>query len=243
MPSTPVSTKLVSSYTTSDVVGAIVTKSEKIPQGHKYRDGQFIKGIKANWPSTKDKTKIDEMVQIVLDAPANCKENELSESFNNVRFVIQEVMEVSDSDKADAFIRIVGAQTNPIKVKRAKKFASEMFKELLDARLLAYEKEALDDATEYTEEHAIAEGKPRRTTSTRLDAKLSLMWTLKNWLKVSINAAQFETTDETENCALLKTWLTNNWTLVENACTQIKSDPARPRHKVSISPWDARWDQ
>ena len=242
MPSTPPATKEIADYTTANMLGAVITSSDYIPLNHKYRLSHFKKGIKASWPGAKDATKIDEMLQLVLDAPVTANIRELDISFDNIMYVIQQVMAVSDAEKADAFVRIVAAQTEPLKIKRAKKFAGRMFYWLYDARLLTYEKEDLDDATEYTEEHTMAEGAPRRKSSIRADARMSLLSTLRETLKINIDQTPFTTPDEAANCAALKAWLMANWTQVVNKCAEVKADPETIFSETSLSPWDARWD-
>jgi hypothetical protein len=224
------------------MLGAVITSSEDIPPDHKYKLGDYVKGIKLLWPGVKDATKIDEMVKIVLDAPATTKIHELDIVFENIMYIVLDVMTVSDTERADAFVRIVAAQTEPLKIKRAKKYASRMFYWLYDARLLVYEKEDLDDATEYTEEHTMAEGTPRRKSSIRADARMSLLSTLRETLKINIDQTPFTTSDEAANCAALKAWLTANWTQVVNKCAEVKADPETIFSETSFSPWDARWE-
>jgi len=113
---------------------------------------------------------------------------------------------------------------------------------LYDARLLNYRIEDLDDATEYTEEHTMPEGTPRRKSSIRADARMSLLSTLKETLKMNFDSAPFTTTDEAANCAALKAWLTSNWTQLVNKCAEVKADPQTIIPKTIISPWDARWE-
>jgi hypothetical protein len=239
MPSTPSAAKTVATYSPSELVGAVVTL--ELPNGHPFGSVLNLETLKSTWPGAKDATKIDTMLQIVLDAPANSTAKEVSDSFANIRFVIQEVMDVSDQTKADAFIRIVAAQTDPLKIKRAKGFARQMFEELLDVRLLAYDKEALDDATEYTEQYKISENRPRRTLVVRQEAKRSILWTLNHTLKMGVDETPFTTADEAANCAALKTWLTANWTQVANKCAEAKAAPEPRKPRVSVQAWDARW--
>lgn len=241
MPSTPPATKAISAYTAAEMVGAVTTLSSQFSAGHPYDSISSYLDITKTWPGAKDKMQIDAMVQIVLDAPAAATHSEIDDSFENVRYVIQEVMDVSDADKADAFVRIVNAQTDPLKRKRAAAFAWAMFPELLDARLLAFEKERLDDATEYTEQYTMAEGKPPRKSSIRADAKRSILWELQHTLKLTIDATPFKTADEAANCAALKAWLTTNLPQIEAKCAQVKLLPDRRRPTVIIHPWDARW--
>ncbi len=182
------------------------------------------------------------MVQIVLDAPVIAGAKEIETAFQNVRYVIQEIIDVSDADKADAFIRIIDAQTDPLKKNRATTFARSMFQELLDPRLLAFAKEALDDATEYPHPIIVApEGKPRNMTSVRTEAKWEILRVLEHGLKMTIDETPFSTADEAENCSALKTWLTANWTQISNKCAQVKAAPDRVKPRVNIQAWDARW--
>lgn len=239
MPATPAAARAIASYTAAELVGAMVTR--EVPAGHPFDAVTELGSLKAAWPGAKDKMKIDAMVQIVLDAPATSEAGELEVAFEDVRYVIQEVMDVSDAEKADAFVRIVAAQTDPLKQKRARKFARQMFDELLDVRLLAYEKEDLDDATEYTEQYRIVETKPRRKSSVRADARRSLLGAVNGTLKMGIDETRFKMADEAAGCAALKSWLTGHWTEVGNRCAELRADPDRVRPVVKVHAWDARW--
>ncbi len=241
MPSTPPAAKAIADYTAAEVVGAVITRSSEFPDGHPYDSITSYAEITNIWLGAKEKTNIDAMIQIVLDAPSTANDDELETAFKNVRVAIQEVMDVSDADKADAFVRIVGAQTDPLKAMRAKTFAREMFGELLDPRLFAYDLELLDDATQKTEEIIIAEGVPREKYTVRDRARRSILRTLNHTLKMEIDETPFKTADEAANCAALKTWLTTNWTQVSNKCDELKVAPDRVRPTVIVQPWDARW--
>jgi hypothetical protein len=241
MPSTPAASKVITSYNAADVVGAVTTISTDWPLTHPYRAANYKKGIKTLWPLAKDKTQIDAMVQFVLDAPPEETVRELYSPFDNVRFVIQEIMDITVQDKADEFVRIVNAQTDPQKKIRARAFALIMFEELLDPRLIALKMEELDDTTEYTEKHVRAEGTPRWKSSIRADAKGAILTELEFRLKMNINRTPFKTADEAANCAALKAWLTANWAQIEAKCEEAKTRPDRIIPNVSVSPWDARW--
>ena len=239
MPSTPPASKAITSYSAADLVGAVATR--EFPSDHPFSAVKSFKALKAEWPGAKNATQIDAMVQIVLEAPAATESREINTAFENVRYVIQEVMDVPDSDRSDAFVRLVNAQTDPLKKRRATGFAWSMFAELLDVRLLGFEKELLDDATEYTEQYRMAEGKPRRKSSIRTDAKRSILFTLKDTLQMTIDETPFQTSEEASNCAALKAWLADNWALINSKCIELKARPERQKPTVGVQVWDARW--
>lgn len=138
MPSTPPATKAIATYTATDMLGAVITS--EVPADHPFGAVKRLADLKSIWPGAKEKASIVAMVQIVLDAPADAAYKDIADSLRDVRFVIQEIMDVSDADKASALVSVVQAQTDPIKNKRARDLAGAMFEELLDPRLLAFTK-------------------------------------------------------------------------------------------------------
>ena len=144
LPSTPAVAKAISAYTAADVFGVVITL--ELPAGHPYdaTNKNYPTDLKIDWPGAKIPASIDTMVQIVLDAPAN---EHLDAAWDNLRYIFRKVMDVSDVEKADALVRVVAAQADPLKKARAADLATSMFLELLDPRLLAYRKEQLDDPT------------------------------------------------------------------------------------------------
>lgn len=239
MPSTPVATKAIAAYTAAELLGAVVTR--EFPANHPFDSVTDLAALKSVWPGAKDAAQIDVMLQIVLDAQADIDDTEILKAFENTRYVIQEVMDVTDKDKADAFVRVVASQSVPAKVKRAKLFSNMMFNELLDPRLLEYDIGSLADTAEYIDEFIVAEGVPKRKSSIQSEAKRSLLWTINHTLKMGIDETPFRTADEAANCMALKTWLTENWTQISNKCVILKSDPKRVKPTVNIQAWDARW--
>ena len=106
LPSTPASDKAISAYTEADVLGIILTKPNQLPANHPFLvDKKYTAGIKVNWPGAKVANTIDTLVQIALDAPMATKSRELQDGWDNIRFILREVIDVSDSVKVDAHSR------------------------------------------------------------------------------------------------------------------------------------------
>ena len=245
LPSTPPAEKAIAAYTPGDALGAVITAEWKFPAGHPYTAANREEGLKTNWPGAKIATNIDEMVQFILAAPPadpsrfTPTSRMVNRSIENVRYSIINVMDVPDSAKADALVRVVTAQTDPQKRKQAVELAARMFDDLLDPRLLAYRMEGLDDLTTYKVQ-AFGEG-PKTEFETRWDVKRSILNSLITYLQMNIDKTPFKTPDEAANCAALKAWLMANWTAIANKCAEVKVNPGRKRPIVDHQPWDARW--
>lgn len=240
LPPAPVKEKAVSEYTAGDVVACVST--EDLPPDHNYcKDKLYLSGLKAKWPGAKDAANIDAMVQFLLDAPANTDENELNAVSDNLRYVFRNGMDVSSSAKADALVRIVAAQTEVPKVRRAKTFATSMFRELLDPRLLEYERERLDDATVVGD--MVREGSVELIhdlVTVRRDSRDTILWWLKEYLKMMIDESGFRIKDEAAGCAVLKTWLVANWAQIVAKCEEQKTAANRKLDSVVVRTWNAR---
>lgn len=239
-PSAPDKDKPITEYTHSDVLGCIGTR--ELRAGHKFAEGKLYEaGLKANWPGAKDATKIDAMLQLVLDTPVDIEFGELNGGFTNVRYAIREVMDVTATAKVDALVRIVAAQTDPIKTARAKTFAAGLFEEFLDPRLLAYEKERLDDATVVGDR--VREGDSGNihdiVTARRVSRNIILLH-LERTLGMTIDKAPFRIEDEAAGCAALKAWLTTHWTEISTKCAEKAAVPNRQLPTVYSTQWDAR---
>lgn len=238
LPSTPPGTKAVATYSAADVLGTVVTDSSQIPAGHAYREGKFDSGVKTKWPGAKIGTEIDVIVQIILDAPPATAERDLDSAWGNMRYILRVVFDVTAQAKADALVRIVGAQTDPLKKSRAATFAASLFEELLDPRLLAMEKDRLDDAT--VVDVLREEIGPVIKFTARGKARYRILDAIKE-IGIVVDAAPFETADEAASCAALKDWLTAHSTLITTKCNEAKAKPDRELPSVIVRPWDARW--
>lgn len=239
-PSAPDNDKAIAEYTPADVLGCIGTR--ELPQGHKFVEGKlYSAGLKANWAGAKDATNIDAMLQLVLDAPANTEWGELNGGFTNVRCAMRRVMDVTPQAKADALVRVVAAQTDPLKTAKAKTFAAGLFEEFLDPRLLAYEKERLDDATVVGDR--VREGDSGNihdiVTARRVSRDIILLH-LERTLEMTVDEAPFRLEDEAASCAALKTWLTENWTEVSTKCAEKGAVPDRKLPTIFSAQWDPR---
>lgn len=250
-PSTPAASKTIATYTASDVLGAISTNPDQLPSEHFYLvETKNDVGFKMNWPGAKDPTKIDELIQSILDAASvhlpytNPTDDwrKMSSTWSNVGVMMNEVMDLKDPVKVDALLRILAAQTDPTKKNRMRAFAAAGFHWYLDPRLLELYKGMLDDSTAYTEKDEIAEGVPRRSSTIRREARDKILSALNNDLDMSVDEAPFEIEDEVAGCAALKAWLTDNWAQVTAKCAEIKANPTwRPNVPSTIGCFDVRY--
>lgn len=247
-PSTPPTTKPIANYTAADVFGVTVTIPEQLPAGHPYAaDKKYDARLKTGWPGAKNLESIDALVQIALDAPAITKIRgrgeakawrALNDAWCNISYILREVMDVPESSKADALVRIVATQSDPMKKARAAEFASSMFPEFLDPRLLAYQKAQLDSPEVIS--FLRMEESPSIQYTARATARRMILIELKN-LGLSLDTSLFETSDESSGCAALKAWLTANWPQITTKCAEAKAKPDRKLPTVSVWSCDARW--
>lgn len=247
LPSTPPETKAMSAYTAADVLGIISTNADQLPLGHPYiAEKKYTAGIKASWPGAKVSTNIDVLVQIVLDAPPVTDPllpmaKQIGDAWCNIEVILFKVMDVADTDKVDALLRVINAQADPSKRTGAKVFGWRMFDRFLDPRLLALRLDELDDATVYTEMFKASEEAPRRKSSARKDARDYFLSQLQYLLGMTIDETPFEVADEAAGCAALKEWLTTNWAQITAKCAEVKAKPDRKIPDVHSKVWDVRW--
>lgn len=242
VPSAPHADKALVDYTPSDVIGCISTA--RLPAGHKYDDGtQDEEGLKAGWPGAKVATSIDTLINIALGAPSGDEGMRHLESvFDNIAYILEKAMDVTDTAKADAIVRVVNAQTDATKVSRAKWFGFRMFPRLLDPRLLAYETARLDDATVIGD--MVSERSDNtlrhRTVTARGVARNNILSHLEETLGMSVDEAPFRVADEAAACAALKTWLAAHQTEIAAQCAAKMADPNRVIPTPFVHTWDAR---
>jgi hypothetical protein len=247
IPSTPPVSKAISDYTVADVLGVISTEIEQLPADHPYVvNKKYDKVIKADWPGAKISTNIDAMMQIVLDAPPVTDPqtplaDQIEGAWGNVEVFMHEIMDVPDTEKVDALLRTINAQTDNRKKSNSTIFAQSQFDKFLDPRLLALIIPKLNSARTYTELHKIAEGLPRRQLQVRREAKLLILGYLEDPVGMDINRAPFEVADEAAACAALKTWWTENLPLITAKCAEKKAQPNRIQLEFFGKPWDLRW--
>ena len=246
MPSTPPATKTISNYTPADVLGLTMTDITQLPVGHPYLvEKKYSKVIKSDWPGAKTSTSIDAIAQIILDSPLivlvkHRDENwdKLEDAFDNLSFIVSKVIDVSETDKIDALLRIVAAQTDPLKKARAREFAGSKFPEFLDARLLACQKDRLNDSLLFSSWRE--ENSPAIKTTVRSEARRLILFELKT-LGFTLDISPFWTADEAASCAALKQWLTDNWAEVITKSAAAKVNPDRKVQTPSGRVYDLRY--
>jgi hypothetical protein len=238
-PSAPDKDKPIADYTPADVLGCVGTR--ELPQGHVFVAQKYTAGLKANWPGAKEATQVDAMLQIVLDAPKHIDLRELESGFQNVRYIMRKVMDIGDSTKSEALVRVVTAQTDPLKKARAKTFAASMFEDLLGPRLLAFEKDRLDDATVIGD--MVSEGPSERVhhiVTARASSRNIILRHLERTLGMTVDDASFRIEDEAAGCAAFKIWLTEHWTEISTKCIEKAAAPNRELPTIYSAQWDAR---
>jgi hypothetical protein len=158
-----------------------------------------------------------------------------------VRYTMRKVKDVSTSAKADALVRVVEAQTDALKLARAKSFAAGMFEEPLDPRLLGFEKKRLDDATVVGD--MVREGVSgilHHEVTVRADSRDIILLHLEQTLGMTIDETPFRVEDEAAGCAALKAWLTANWAQISAKCAEKMTVPNRQLPIVFSAKWDTR---
>ena len=250
-PSTPPVSKPVAEYTLADVVGIRATVSNQLPANHPYLVEKPYKAWdRKQWPGAKDSTKIDGLVQGILDAASahlhytNPTDDwsDMSYTWKNVSFIINEVMDLEDTVKVDALLRILAAQTDATKRTRMRAFAANRFDWYFDPRLLELYKEMLDDPTAYTEKNTMAEGLPPRSSTVRRDARTKILWALNKTLDMNVDVTPFKIADEAAGCAALKAWLTDHWGQVTAKCAEVKANPGlKSQASTTIGCFDVKY--
>ena len=236
LPNTPPADKAITDYTPLDVLGVVTTESERRPKNHLFRVGGGCAGLRTNWPGAKVAANVDAMLMVIIDAEPG-EDDQRWDVLENIRFILKNVMVLTDKQKADAFLRVVDSQTDPNKKAFAESIAGSMWATFLDPRVLLYSKADLDDATE-VRGPAMAEGVPNEYT-VRSTAFRSLEICLSD-IGLPPDPA-WEQLDEAAHCAALKQWMTDNWALIGQKCTETKDNPDWKAPIPSIVPFDARW--
>ncbi len=164
--------------------------------------------------------------------------DKLEDAFDNLSFIVSKVIDVSETDKIDALLRIVAAQTDPLKKARAREFAGSKFPEFLDARLLACQKDRLNDSLLFSSWRE--ENSPAIKTTVRSEARRLILFELKT-LGFTLDISPFWTADEAASCAALKQWLTDNWAEVITKSAAAKVNPDRKVQTPSGRVYDLRY--
>lgn len=149
IPNAPDKTKAVASYTYGDVFSCIATavRPEGHPIGNLYDQGNAK--IKADWPGAKDATQVDAILNLILSAATPANKVDSKKALKDVQFILYFVMDLSDTVKTDAVVRVAGQQTDPLKKRLIADFAYDLFYDLYDPRLLRYIVEYVDDTEEF----------------------------------------------------------------------------------------------
>jgi hypothetical protein len=239
VPSTPPVTKAISEYSAFDVFGVVVTGTEQLPKDHPFAFGKkSLQRLKEKWPGTKMAEQFEVMMQIILDAPENADPREVHFAMDNMAYILQNVFDLPAATKADALVRIAGAQTVPYKRARAEFFAIHLFDEFLDPRIIGIMAAGLDDAS--VTSILRRESAPKVIFTVRGGARSRLMQAFRS-INLDVDKAPFYGNGEEAGCAALKAWVAANGQLIATKCEEARAKPDRyvPNHILSC--WDVRW--
>ena len=241
MPPIPPPEKKIADYTAQDIVGCAFGQNEAQPKEHPLRVKDPVAKLKAEWPGAKVAANIDLILPYILLADTPAFEDGIGDG---IYWILDQIMDVPNSEKAAAFARVYAAQTEPVKKRKVAFLGKLLFPYLADERLLAPFKEMLDDATIY-EIRSIGERLPKMVTTVRHVAFYEIYGSLydEDLLRVGFPEGQYlmeaavldglgindDKTNEAEQCVFLKTWLTAHWTEVVAKCAEARAKPDADR--------------
>jgi len=245
LPSAPSPNKEMSNYTVSDTMGCICTNWRKLPEHHPFKTANGESKLKAEWPGSKIATNIDLFLNYLLLAPNSRDEKVLSD---NLYWVIHEVMDVPNADKASAIVRVYSAQNDAEKKRKIARFSGKVFPYLLDIRLLKLVRDQLDDDTVL--KTIRPEGAKPAVITQRGIAKMMCRNFLlgKGFLEVEMMVADYqnifkEASTEEESCQRLKQWMLNHWGEITLKVSEAIAKPNRSYRKPVIRMFDPRPNQ
>ena len=248
MPQIPPPEKKIADYTAQDIVGCVYGRNRAQPKEHPLRVKDPWAKVKAEWPGAKVAANIDIVLSYILLAERPVDEERIGD---RLYWILKKVMDVPNSEKAAAFARVYAAQTEPVKKRKVAFLGKLLFPYLADERVLAPFKDMLDDATVY-EIRKLGEGIPDMVTTVREEAFYEIYGYLydEDLLRVGFPEGLYlmdatvldglgisdDKTNEAEQCAFLKTWLTAHWQEVVAKCAEARAKPDAERMYPSPTP-------
>ncbi len=238
IPNAPDKNKAVSSYNAVDVFSTVVTCYR--PEGHPI-ENIYTKGaakLKSEWSGAKDSTQIDAMLNLVLGAATVANRDDVWKSLLDIRFIIYSVMDLTDLAKADAICRIADQQTDTFKRRIMAEFASKIYTDLYDPRLLIYELDYIDDLTEKVHP-PMHEGLPR-TFSTVGNGIWNTVSRALGQIGFDPNSTPTLTSDLAASKASFKAWMTTHLSEATLKCNAYKASPEFSVNTPDLHVWAAR---
>jgi hypothetical protein len=234
IPNPPPSSKPVSEYTAADVLSLSSVETKFLNANHPYlAEPKYSKVLARDWLGRKDPQKIDQLVAFILLSPGRGDDaSDLRGDLeNNVAYIINEIMDVRREEKADALLRVIANETDPVKKTLARHFACEMFKVLLDPRLIQPMRaeftnpETWDD-TEYTElnpdDYAAGLSDEPQTMSAKSEA-VDMITAALGYVGIDFDGATYFTSDDDADCLRLGQWLDANVKVINKKCQEARN--------------------
>jgi hypothetical protein len=238
IPHAPDKTKDLASYTASDVFSCVATA--ELPKGHPIEEILTVGPLrlKAGWPGARDGTQIDAILNLVLDATTPATKDDARKALQDVRFVLHFVMDLADTAKADAIIRVAQQQTDPLKKRLMANLAADLFRELYDPRLLVFNLDFVDDATKFIS--------PPRSEGRHQEAMIAgdLIWSEVSQALEDVGfdseSLPSPTSDRAASKAAFKAWMTAHMAEASQKCEAYKARPGFKVNPPSRKCWSAR---
>lgn len=248
LPDPPPDEKAISEYSAADVLSISSVNIKQLPAKHPYlKAPKYSKVIARDWPGAKNPQMIDQLVEFILLSPGMDDESSAIRDAleNNVSYIMCEIMDVEDEEKASALIRVVESQSDPIKKSLARKFACDMFKVLLDPRLLAPIRGEFTNSATW-EDPDKPERNPDDPTSNTVvmeSAKqeaVGLIIHALGFVGIEFDEATYITQDHDADCVRIGHWLDTNAALIAGKCQQAKSEKKHRKWSNYCVEWDLR---
>ena len=241
MPQIPLPEKKIADYTAQDIVGCVFGRNSAQPKEHPLRVKNPWAKLKAEWPGAKVATNVDVILEYILLAEKPVDDYNIGDG---IYWILDEVMDVPNSEKAAAFARVYAAQTEQVKKRKVAFLGKLLFPYLADERVFAPFKDMLDDITIY-EVRKIGESGKKDYITVRHVAFYEIYGYLYDGdlLRVGFPEGQYlmdatvlnglrindDKSNETEQCAFMKTWLTAHWQDVVAKCAEARAKPDADR--------------
>lgn len=249
--------KKLEDYTVNDVIGGTFASKGKLDDSHPFRkindSIETVQEVKLKWPGAKQASNLDAIYSLIVHTENLDQERYVS---MGIYWLIYHIMDVPNSDKVDAFIRVYQAQNEPLKKRKVAFLVQELFPYLADERMLLSLKDMLDDNSTYRLDKA--EGiEPKVDTTRRFTKQIfTKLLSGKNLLSYGYPEGEIivsradralfseRNLSESDSCGLYKKWLTDNWQLIAAQCKKLRDDTEREYIEPSslrLIPPISRW--
>ena len=249
IPSAPDANKNVSNYTVADVVGCVFTSKKELANGHPFAMGGLDKdALKTQWPGAQNANNIDLFLNYLV-LVENRKDEKVIRG--NIYWLIHEVMDVPNTSKVDAIMRVYNAQNNVTKKRTIAMFAAEVFPYLVDIQLLSLVKGLLSDDSVLRKVRLMIDQPNKKEavfTVRRTVRPLCLRFIIDpNILnmKPDLQPSDYPQINrgektEQEYCDSMQNWMTNNWSAITAKANVAKANQNRAYSKPSLRIYSPR---